>query len=234
MCGRYYRRSDKQRIAEAFRVGVPPSFEILPDYNVAPTTVQPVIVEDRDSGERVLRAMRWGMVPYFCADPKTLGISTINAKAETLTQKPIWREPLRRRRCLVPADGFYEWKKVGAKSRQPWAIGLKSDEPFAFAGLWDRWRSRDQKTELESFSIVTTEANELTAPIHERMPVILNPRDYERWLQRDEAGRPPVDLLRPYEAGRMRVWQVGAAVGNTKNNSPALLEPAEEESKNSC
>ena len=124
MCGRYYRRSDKQRITEAFRIGVPPSFEILPDYNVAPATMQPVIVEDRDSGERTLRPMQWGLIPYWVEDPKTLGVSTINAKSETLMTKPIWRVPFTKRRCLVPADGFYEWEKTGTKMKQPWAFAL--------------------------------------------------------------------------------------------------------------
>ena len=225
MCGRYYRRSDKQRIAEAFRVGVPPSFEILPDYNVAPTTFQPVVVEDRDSGERTIRAMYWGLVPYWSEDPKRLGLSTINAKAESLMQKRIWSEPFMKRRCLVPADGFYEWEKTGTKAKQPWAIALKGGQPFAFAGLWDRWKSADRKTELESFAIITTEANELTAPVHDRMPVILMPRDYERWLNREDSVRPPVDLLRPFESSLMHSWRVGSAVGNVKNNSPELLQP---------
>jgi putative SOS response-associated peptidase YedK len=224
MCGRYYRRSDKQRIAEAFRVGVPPSFEILPDYNVAPTTFQPVVVEDGETGERIFRAMYWGLVPYWAEEPKKLGVSTINAKAESLLEKPMWREPFERRRCLVPADGFYEWQKFNEKTKQPWAIALADDAPLAFAGLWDRWRSKDKKTVLESFAIVTTEANELTAPMHDRMPVILEARDYERWLKREDAGRPPVDLLRPYDAEKMRTWRVDAAVGNVKNNSAALLE----------
>lgn len=225
MCGRYYRRSDKQRIADAFKVGVPPSFEILPDYNVAPTTFQPVVVENRDTGDCEIRVMYWGLVPYWAQDSKKLGVSAINAKAESLMEKPIWREPFERRRCLVPADGFYEWQKFSEKTKQPWAIALKDDAPLAFAGLWDRWRSKDHKTVLESFAIITTEANELTSPMHDRMPVILEPRDYERWLRRDDAGRPPVDLLRPYDAEQMHTWRVDAAVGNVKNNSPALLEP---------
>jgi putative SOS response-associated peptidase YedK len=226
MCGRYYRRSDKQRISEAFRIGVPPSFEILPDYNVAPTTMQPVIVEDRDSGERKLQPMYWGLIPYWCDDPKKLGVSTINAKAESLMNKPIWRVPFRKRRCLVPADGFYEWeKKTGGKSKQPWAFALRSGEPFAFAGLWECWRSPDRKTEMEAFSVITTEANELTAPMHDRMPVILMPRDYERWLRHGDAGRPPIDLLRPYDSTLMQAWRVDAAVGNVSNNSAELLEP---------
>jgi putative SOS response-associated peptidase YedK len=130
-----------------------------------------------------------------------------------------------KRRCLVPADGFYEWQKFSTKTKQPWAIALKDGEGFAFAGLWDRWRSGDHKTVLESFSIITTEANELTAPMHQRMPVILKPRDYERWLRRDDPERPPVDLLRPFESTMMHAWRVDAAVGNVKNNSPELLEP---------
>ena len=225
MCGRYYRRSDKQRIAEAFRIGVPPSFDILPDYNVAPTTEQPVIVEDRDTGERTLHAMVWGLVPAWCDDPKQLGISTINASADTLLEKPIWREPFRRRRCLVPADGFYEWQKTGAKTKQPWAFALADGEPFAFAGLWQHWRSPDKQRAMDTFAIITTEPNELTATVHNRMPVILQPRDYERWLRRDDAERPPIDLLRPYDAAGMRAWRVSAAVGNTRNNAASLLEP---------
>lgn len=190
LCGRYFRRSDKQRIAEAFHIGVPPSFEILPDYNAAPTTMQPVVVEDRDTGERVLQLMRWGLVPGWCDDPKKLGLSTINAKAESLLEKPIWRTPFSRRRCLVPADGFYEWQKLDAKLRQPWAFALGSGEPFAFAGVWERWRSPDRRHEIDTFSIITSEANELTSQAHERIPVILQPRDYDRWLHRDE-GVPP-------------------------------------------
>ncbi|MGC2584464.1 MAG: SOS response-associated peptidase, partial [Acidobacteriaceae bacterium] len=225
MCGRYYRRSDKQRIAEAFRIGIPPSFEILPDYNVAPQTMQPVIVEDRDTAERALRVMRWGLIPSWCEDPKTLGLSAINAQAESLLKKPVWREPFLRHRCLVPADGFYEWQKLDAKSKQPWAYALASGEPLAFAGIWDRWRSPDRREEIETYSIVTTEANELTAPAHNRMPVILEPCDYDRWLHADDAERPPTDLLRPLDAGRMRAWKVSTAVGNVRNNEPTLLEP---------
>jgi putative SOS response-associated peptidase YedK len=229
MCGRYHRRSDKQRIAEAFKVGVPPSFEILPDYNVAPATLQPVVVEDRDTGDRALALMRWGLIPYWCDDPKQLGVSTINAKAESLMKKPIWREPFLRRRCLVPADGFYEWQKLDAKSKQPWAIALRSGEPLAFAGLWEQWKPRDGQPALDTFTIITTEANELTAPMHNRMPVILAPRDYDRWLRRDHQDQ-PIDLLRPFDAEKMKAWKISAAVGNVKNNSADLLVPAPAES----
>ena len=148
MCGRYFRRSDKQRIAEAFGLGVFEDLplEVAPSYNIAPTTMQPVIRNNRDTGEREMVAMRWGMVPNFAkslADFK--GFSTINAKAETLLSKPLWRVPFHRRRCLIPADGFYEWKRLDEKTKQPYAFALRSGEPFAFGGVWDAWeRPRDR------------------------------------------------------------------------------------------
>lgn len=225
MCGRYYRRSDKQRIAEAFRAGLPTTFEILPSYNVAPQSFQPIVRLNHDTQERELAQLRWGLIPFWAKDAK-LGYSTINAKSETVATSAMFREPLKRRRCLVPADGFYEWQKLDAKNRQPWAIGLADGSLFAFAGLWDRWIDKTTQQPLETYTILTTEANELTAPIHNRMPVILAPRDYERWLAPSDPARPPVDLLRPRLAEEMAVWKVGAAVGNVRNNDPALCNPA--------
>ena len=149
MCGRYYRRSDKQRIAEAFHLGTLDDIplEAAPSYNIAPTTMQPVIRNNRDTGEREMVAMRWGMVPHFAkslADFK--GFSTINAKAETLLSKPLWRVPFHRRRCLIPADGFYEWKRLDEKTKQPYAFAMRSGEPFAFGGRMGRLeRSRDRR-----------------------------------------------------------------------------------------
>jgi len=225
MCGRYFRRADKQRIADAFRAWIPPTMELLPSYNIAPSSMQPVIVEHRDTAERIVRLMRWGLIPSWCEDPTKLGLSTINAKAESLMEKTMWRGPFTRRRCLVPADGYYEWQKVDARNRQPWAFGLKSGEPLALAGLWERWRPREPgAAAVESFSIVTTEANELAAGIHTRMPAILQPRDYDRWLRREDGGRPPVDLLRPLDASLMSAWKVSTAVGNTRNDTPNLLD----------
>ena len=228
MCGRYFRRSDKQRIAEAFKIGMPPSFEILPDYNVAPTTFQPVIVEDRDSGEREVRAMYWGLIPYWAEDPKKLGVSTINAKAESLMEKRMWREPLERRRCLVPADGFYEWQKFDSKVKQPWAIALKGDEPLAFAGLWDRSFAADGAA-TESCVHITLPANELMRDIHNtgnnphRMPAILRLEDHEAWLSGtiDEAHA----TLVPYPADLMVACAVSTRVNTPKNNDASLIEP---------
>ena len=224
MCGRYYRRSDKQRIAEAFRTGVPPSFEILPSYNVAPQTFQPVVRLSRDTQDRELALLRWGFIPYWAKDAK-IGYSTINAKSETVTTSAVFREALRYRRCLVPADGFYEWQKLDAKNRQPWAIGLRDGSMLAFAGLWERWKDKATGQPLETYTILTTEANELTAPIHDRMPVILTLRDYERWLAPADPGRLPIDLLRPLSADKMTAWKVGPEVGNVRNDDPALCNP---------
>ncbi len=227
MCGRYYRRSDKQRIAEAYRLGEIPFDLVLPDwdFNVAPTTFQPVIRNGKDSGARELVLMRWGMVPFFTrqlADVK--GISTINAKAESVETSPTWRVPFKIRRCLVIADGFYEWKRLDQKTRQPFAFRMKDDAPFAFAGLWDAWKAPDGSW-LQSFSIITTDANELMAPVHTRMPVILHPRDYDRWLER-ESDHPPIDLLRPYEAEMMASAPCSQKVSNVRNNGPELLNSA--------
>jgi len=227
MCGRYYRRSDKQRIAEAFRLGKLPDGFVLPDwdYNVAPTTMQPVIRLNRDTGEREMVLMRWGLIPYFAksaADFK--GFSTINAKAETLEEKGLWKRPFEKRRCLVPADGFYEWAKIDPKTRKPYAFSLTSGQPFAFAGLWDAWKDPANEEWLQTFAIITTTANELTGQVHNRMPVILHPKDYDRWLRRGEAGQPPIDLLRPFEAKEMSAIEANPRVGSPKNNGPEMLE----------
>jgi putative SOS response-associated peptidase YedK len=225
MCGRYFRRSDKQRIAEAFRAGVPTTFEILPSYNVAPQSFQPIVRLNEENSERELALLRWGLIPFWAKDAK-ISHSTINAKSETVTTSAMFREALKRRRCLVPADGFYEWQTVDPKTKQPYAIGLADDSLFAFAGLWERWKDKITGQTLETYTVLTTEPNELTAPIHNRMPVILAPRDYERWLAPADPARLPVDLLRPRPADEMKVWQVGVAVGNVRNNDPSLCNPA--------
>jgi putative SOS response-associated peptidase YedK len=252
MCGRYLRRSDKQRIADTFHVAKGLADLVLPpwDYNVAPTTFQPVIRPDRDTGERELTLMRWGLVPYFAKDLKTFAFSTINARAETLETSAIFRGPLERHRCLVPADGFYEWKqlptdtlfgpdpalkrsKKNAPAKQPYAFTLAGDEPFAFAGLWDRWKDPAGGI-LESYTIITTTPNELTATVHGRMPVILRPQDHDLWLSNISADKhapatPPLELLallRPFPADRMTAQEAHMDIGNVQNNHPGLLNSA--------
>lgn len=226
MCGRYYRKSDKQAIAEHFAASVY-DFELKESYNVAPQSTQPVVRVNGETGEREIALMRWGLIPYWAKDAK-VGYSTINAKSETVATNRLFREAFERRRCLVPADGFYEWKLLhpeSGKVKQPYGIGLKDGSLHAFAGIWERWKDQATRQMLETFSILTTEPNELTASIHSRMPVILAKRDYARWLGPFEAGMPPIDLLRPYAAEEMMVWPVGTAVGNARNDDASLLEP---------
>jgi putative SOS response-associated peptidase YedK len=168
--------------------------------------------------------MHWGLVPFWAKDTK-MAFNTINAKAETITTSPTYREPMKRRRCLVPADFFFEWKKLDAKTKQPYAIAMKDAELFAFAGLWDSWKDRVTGKALETFTVITTAPNELMEPIHNRMPVILHRQDYARWLKPGDPANLPVDLLRPYPAEEMKAWPVGNDVGNVRNNRPELIEP---------
>ena len=238
MCGRYGRRADKQRIAEWMRIHNADVFDdsyLNPDYNVAPQTIQPVMRLARDTGHRELTAMRWGLIPYFSKDAR-IGYSTINARAETIAINPTFREAMKNRRCLVPADLFYEWQTINLKTKQPFAIGMKDGSLFAFAGLWDCWKDKATGERLDSYTIITTDPNELVKPetgsaLHDRMPVILDPKDFERWLDPGDPSRLPVDLLRPYEAARMKAWRVSPRVGNVKNNDPDLCAEIEGESQ---
>jgi putative SOS response-associated peptidase YedK len=225
MCGRYYRVGDKQRIAECFSAHPTSDLtDLVPDYNVAPTTFQPVIRNARVGAVRELLLMRWGLVPFFAKSPADFkGFSTFNAKAESIATQPTWREPFKRgRRCLVPVDGFYEWKVLGPKEKQPYAFTVSEVSTFAFAGLWDAWHDKKTDQWLQSFTILTTTPNELTRAVHTRMPVILHERDYDEWLLRDE-GSPPVHLLQPFPAAEMQARPVSRDVGNVKNNHPELL-----------
>ena len=170
--------------------------------------------------------LRWGLIPFWAKDAK-VGYSMINAKAETITEKSSFREPFKSRRCIIPADGFYEWKQTGPKTKQPYAIVMKDRSVFGFAGLWERWKDKASGGELvESCTIVTTEPNAVCAPIHNRMPVILEPEGYATWLGEREASQDELlGLLRPYSAEKMTAFPIGRKVGNVKNDGPELLEP---------
>ncbi|MGA2570385.1 MAG: SOS response-associated peptidase [Terracidiphilus sp.] len=226
MCGRFARRSTREVLADWFGVDLEELPPFAPSYNVAPQSVQPVVRLGRDTGEREFALLRWGLVPFWAKDAK-IGYSTINARAEEAASKPAFREALRKRRCLVPADAFYEWTRSDPKNKQPFAFALRSGEPYAFAGIWERWTPKKGEA-LESFSILTTDANEVLEPIHNRMPVILEPKDYKRWMEPAALERLPVDLLRPFPAEQMIAWAVSSRVGNTRNNDPELLEPRQE------
>ncbi|MGH7053440.1 MAG: SOS response-associated peptidase [Stellaceae bacterium] len=229
MCGRARLSSDADTLKRVF--GIPPERptpNIAANWNAAPTQDLPVVRHDAATRERSLDIMRWGLVPFWAKDIK-IGYSTFNAKAEGIDGKPAFREAFRKRRCLVPFDSFYEWKKTG-KARQPYAIARADRRPMALAGLWEVWRSPvgDQagSETLRSFTIVTTAANALLAPLHERMPVLLDPADWPLWL--GEVPAEPAELkalLRPYPPEALVLWPVSPRVGNVRNNDPTLVEP---------
>jgi len=227
MCGRFARRSTQEVLADWFGVPLEEMPWFAPTFNAAPQSVQPVVRQSRETGGREFALLRWGLVPFWARDAK-LAYSTFNARAEEAAGKPAYREALKKRRCLVPADYFYEWQRVDAKTKHPFAVGLRSGEPYALAGLWERWQPKEGDA-LETFTILTTDPNELMETIHNRMPVIVERKDYDRWLDASDPARPPVDLLRPYPAEKMEVWPVSARVGNVRNNDAELL--AREESK---
>jgi putative SOS response-associated peptidase YedK len=222
MCGRYTVRGILP-VAELFGITLPPEFQ--PRYSVAPTQNVLVVRAGDAEGARPARhgdLLRWGLVPHWAQDP-SVGNRMINARAETAAQRPAFRDAMRRRRCLIPADGFYEWQKQeGGKRKQPYLIRMKGDRPFGFAGLWESWGRGDEP--LETFTILTTSPNELVAPIHDRMPVIIAPEDYDRWLNPRFAASDVTDLLRPYPAGEMQVQPVGTQVNNPRNDDPSCAE----------
>ena len=219
MCGRYTVRSI-QPVAELFGISLPPEFQ--PRFNVAPTQDVPVVRSTTSGAARRGDLLRWGFVPSWAQDP-SVGNRMINARAETAAEKPAFRDAMRRRRCLVAADGFYEWQKVeGSKRKQPHLIRMNGDRPFAFAGLWDTWRRGDSP--LESFTILTTSPNELVATIHDRMPVIIGPADYDRWLDPKVDAAGVADLLKPDPAASMHAQRVGTQVNNPATDDPSCAE----------
>jgi putative SOS response-associated peptidase YedK len=224
MCGRARLSSDVSEIKLVF--SIPPE-RLAPNFaaswNVAPTDTLPIVRYDGRAGQRDLGLMRWGLVPFWAKDIK-VGFSNINAKAESIDTRPAFREAFQRRRCLVPLDSFYEWKKIG-KERQPYAVALADHRLMAMAGVWESWRSPDGER-LRSFAIVTTAANALLAPVHDRMPVILGAENWPLWLGEAFADLARLKaLLVPYPANEMIIWPVDRRVGNVKNNDPSLIEP---------
>ena len=222
MCGRY-RLTRADRLAEKFEAIYGGSEDdLVPRYNIAPT--QPVPVVQATESGREITSMRWGLIPSWAKDTSA---TQINARSETVLEKPAFRESLEGRRCLIPADGFYEWKRHG-KLRQPFHFGMKDDSLFAFAGIWDRWKPPTGPI-LESCAILTTSPNELLKDIHNRMPVILRPEHYSMWLNAPpSACRRLADILVPYDTGAMRRFAVKECVNDPGNETPdCLIEAAE-------
>jgi putative SOS response-associated peptidase YedK len=224
MCGRIRLSSDVNDIKLVFSIAPEwPMPNIAASWNVAPTDPLPVVRYDSRAGERSLDVMRWGLVPFWAKDIK-VGFANINAKAEGIESRPAFREAFRRRRCLVPVDNFYEWRKTPT-GKQPYAIALADRGLMALAGLWESWRSPAGERVL-SFAIITTRPNALCAELHNRMPVILGPHNWPAW-QGEELTDPArlQAMLAPYPSAEMTCWPVSGRVGNVKNNESGLIEP---------
>jgi putative SOS response-associated peptidase YedK len=216
MCGRFAQRKPSKVIAKTFNVEVP---ELEPRFNLAPTQDVLVVRENSDGREAVL--LKWGLIPSWARDPSK-GVGLFNARCETVAEKPSFRDSFRRRRCLIPADGFYEWRRAGSAKR-PYFFEMRDESPFAFAGLWERWEREGEA--IETCAILTTTANETVAPIHDRMPVILDSEDSALWLDEDlRTLSQKKGLLRPYPASAMISRPVSALVNSPRNQGAGLVE----------
>jgi putative SOS response-associated peptidase YedK len=222
MCGRYTLSSPGDEVALLFDLPEPPS--VLPRYNLAPTQEAAVVRVKHSGGPRQLDLLRWGLIPYW-AKEASIGSRMINARAESVADKAAFNWSFRKKRCLVAADGFFEWQKVG-KVKQPFLIRRQDRKPFAFAGLWSSWRNPEQGQWIESFTIVTTDANDLMRPLHDRMPVILDPESFDLWLDPkvEDAAR-LVPLLVPHPAEGFEAFPVSRVVNSALYDEPDCIQP---------
>jgi len=221
MCGRFVRHTNVQTLARL--LDTLNTIELPESYNVAPS--MPVLAARTDrEGNRELAALRWGLIPYWAKDP-AVAYRTINARAETVDSKPAFREPFKHRRCLIPADGFYEWQKTDS-GKQPYYIALESGEPMFFAGLWDRWRHGEEP--IESCTIITCAANDALQTLHDRMPVQIEPADFACWLDPDASSDDLKSLLtvRDYATA---VWPVSRTVNKPANDTAENIQPLDRE-----
>ena len=222
MCGRYTLTTPVEKLAKFF--GLPEDPDLGPRYNIAPT--QPVATVLVLTGERRFRLMRWGLVPHWAKD-LSIGSRMINARAETVAEKPAFRSAFHDRRCLIMADGFYEWKHDGG-AKHPYYIVRKDRSPFAFAGLWERWGPPEGGELVESCTIITTQANELVAEFHGRMPVILDPVDFDLWLATGVTDpQSLLGLLKPYPAEKMEAFPVSSVVNSPGHETDECVQPIE-------
>ncbi len=230
MCGRYtVRRFDPAAYDAAPLFEEFAQLKIVPRFNVAPSQDVPVIRLDKDD-HRVASFIRWGLIPSWTkGKPK---LAPINARAETVTTSPMFKAAFNRRRCLMPADGFYEWKKLDGGNKQPYFIHLKDDSEFAFAGLWERWKPKEDAEPVDTCTHITTTPNPLMSSIHDRMPVILRKADYAKWLDRDADEATLRSMLKPLPAEEMETVPVSSRVNSPKNDSPENVEPVDLGSSN--
>lgn len=221
MCGRYTLSKPAAVLAQTFHLDNVP--DLAPQYNIAPTQIVGAVLYNSDTARSEFQQLRWGLIPCWSKD-LGMGAKLINARAETVAEKPAFRSAFKHRRCLIVADGFYEWQKLEDK-KQPFYFHLQDGKPFGFAGLWEQWESPEGE-KIFSCTIVTTEANKLLQPLHERMPVILQPHDYDLWLDPQvKTAERLQPLLHPYSSEAMTAYPVSTAVNNPKHNSPDCIKP---------
>ena len=222
MCGRYVLTASEKKLLQLFGFtdGDLGEEAMPPRYNIAPT--QPIAVVRHEHGARHLALVRWGLVPWWVKDPRAFSL-LINARREGILEKPAFRDAMKYRRCLVPASGFYEWQRTQGKTKQPWWIAPADNTVVAFAGLWETWSDRTAGGEVDSGCIVTTPANDVVAPIHDRMPAVIAPADFETWLtgEPEEAAA----LLKPAPDDLFTTVQVSTRVNKADNDDPGLIEP---------
>jgi putative SOS response-associated peptidase YedK len=214
MCGRYRLTAKERYIRDHFGLDEDPAW--TPRWNIAPTRQIATIRQRRSEPNRIFGLMRWGLIPYWAKEP-SIGLKTIIAMSETAAEKPAFRDAMRWRRCLILADGFYD-KRFGPKEKQPYNFGMLDDSPFAFAGLWDRWRDLNNEA-IETCTILTTKPNSLVADVHDRMPVMLRPEDYDLWLDPGITdSQRVVDFLKPFDSTLMKKYPVSTRVNRPEND----------------
>jgi putative SOS response-associated peptidase YedK len=223
MCGRVIQSSSPLRLAIVDGLDVSDSRmgNVPPRYNAAPNQELLVIRENHKTGDRSLDLLKWGLIPHWCDDPRG-GRKPINAKAETVTTLQMFRDAYAQRRCIVPVDGFFEWRAIkGARAKQPYAIAMKDGSPFGLAGIWEHWRNPHTSEWERTFAIITVPSNELVRTIHHRMPAILEPDSYDRWLGSE---LDPRDLMITYPSEPMTMWPISTRVNKPENDDPSLLD----------
>lgn len=219
MCGRVIQTSNPEAIRRLFEA-IAPAPNAPPRYNGAPSQKLMVIRRNPETGERTLELLQWGLIPHWVKEANG-GRKPINAREDTITKLPMFKSAYAKRRCLLPIDGFYEWRAIkGQKAKQPYALAMKDRSVFAVAGIWENWKSPSGE-DVRTFAVITCEANEMVAEIHDRMPVIIAKEDYERWLSSEPN---PSDLLRPYPAELMTMWPVSTRVNSPRNEDISLTE----------
>lgn len=223
MCGRYTLHQQAQSLKDRYLLDHAPA-NIPESYNVAPGQLMPVVITH--DGKSRLELMKWGLIPFWAKDPK-IGYRLINARDDTIFDKPVWRSLILKQRCLIPADGFYEWQKPAnpKEHKKPFYIRPRQEELFSFAGVWEAWKD-SEGLEWKTYSIITTEPNKEMRPIHNRMPVILHREDEASWLESSRRSRDDIEpLLRPYEDGGLQMHEVSRDVNVTRNNEEKLIYP---------